>query len=439
MQSDQADRIGHSPPAGNHRPGTMRRIGSTVVIYLLPLIVITGGVLGAKHLYETGPRAKRRPPEKQATRVLVKTLTQTSENAIIHVMGTVIASKEVLLQPRVSGEIVKLNTKFVPGGRFEENEFILQIDPQDYELTVEKTRSQIAQAEYELKLEQGQQEIAQHEWNLLGTGDAASELDRELALRKPHLAKARAELTAAKAALQEAQLNLERTTIRAPFNSIVTEENVDIGAQVSPQTRLGTLVGTDEYWVRASVPVDELHWIRFPATRREEGSPAIVRQQLGNGTGNKWEGQVVRLVGDLEPQGRMARVLISVQNPLHPDVSEANGIPLLIGAYVNVVIEGRRIENVVALPRTALRDGEKVWIMNDQGRLEIRDVAVIYRNRDTILVGSGITAAERLIVSDLPAPVAGMNLTLGNDLPAGLDAKELVSHEDEDVEHAQSE
>jgi len=351
-------------------------------------------------------------------------------------MGTVVAAQEVTLQPRVSGEVIKLSPEFVPGGRFKAGEFILQIDPKDYELTVEKTRSQVAQAQYELKMEQGAQEIARHEWELLGVEETATEQDRELALRKPHLIKANAALEAANAAVREAKLDLERTTIIAPFNAIVTTESVDVGAQVTQQTQLGTLVGTDEYWVRAAVPVDQLGWIRFPGRDGKGGSTAAIRQQLATDLHNEWTGRVVRLMGDLEPEGRMARVLISVRDPLRLGSGDEAGLPLLIGSYVSVAIEGREVKDVIPLPRTALRDGDSVWLMNDGNKLEIANVSVVWRDRDTVWVRDGIEPGQRLVVSDLPAPVEGMGLTLGGDSTADTAEHELAYQAGEDGNHA---
>ncbi len=418
------------------RSGPWRRVLRAVAMYLLPVVVIAGGGIGAVRLYQTGPKARQRPPQARDTLVQVATVSKTSANATVHVMGTVVAAQEVVLQPRVSGEVIRLSSEFVPGGRFKAGEFILQIDPKDYELTVEKTRSQVAQAQYELKMEQGAQEIARHEWELLGVEETASEQDRELALRKPHLIKANAALEAANAALREVKLDLERTTIIAPFNAIVTTESVDVGAQVTQQTQLGTLVGTDEYWVRAAVPVDQLGWIRFPGADGEGGSGATIRQQLATDLHNEWTGRVVRLMGDLEPEGRMARVLISVQDPLKSNSWDEAGLPLLIGSYVSVVIEGREVKDVMAVPRTALRDGDSIWIMNDQNKLEICNVNVVWRDRDTVWVRDGIAPGQRLVVSDLPAPVEGMGLTLGSDRTEATPENELAYQTDKDPAHA---
>jgi RND family efflux transporter MFP subunit len=407
-----------------------RKILRAFLLYILPLAVLAGGIIGAVRLYETGPKARRKIPRKNAALVQVQEITRNDTHANIKVMGTVVAAREIVLQPRVSGEVVKISPKWEPGGQLEAGEFILQIDPEDYELAVEQARSAVAQARYELKLEQGHQDIARREWELLDVKKDASELDRELALRKPHLKHAQAKLDAAQANLKQAQLDLDRTMVKAPFNCLVTAENIDLGAQVSPQTQLGTIVGTDEYWVRASVPVDQLQWIRFPESEGTPGSPAVVQQHLDTGSQSKRRGHVVRLMGDLEQQGRMAQVLISVPTPLKMDEAEADGVPLLIGSYVNVNIRGKKIENVIPLPRTALREGNEVWIMSEDNKLDIRKVRFVWRNRDTVFVRNNIHAGERLVISDLAAPIEGMGLALSSEKQAESSKEGLACRKD---------
>ncbi|NLX12363.1 MAG: efflux RND transporter periplasmic adaptor subunit [Phycisphaerales bacterium] len=392
--------------------GVLLRALRVVIMYLLPPVIIVGGVVGAKHLIDTAPQAERRPRERQAVPVEVMTLQRTDASATVRVMGTVMPAQRVVLQPRVSGEVVKVSPQLQPGGQFEAGEFILQIDPVDYELAVRRTQSQIAQAEYDAKVEAGYREIAEREWELLAMHDQASELELELALRRPHLLKTQAAVEAAKAALRSAELDLERTTVRAPFNCMVISEHVDVGAQVSPQTQLATLVGTDEYWIQAAVPIDQLRWIEFPDEAGEGGANAVIRQELGTGVQGEWTGRAVRLLGDLEPRGRMARVLISVADPLCIDLDNGKGLPLLIDAYVTVTIEGKPVEGVIALPRTALREGRQAWVMNTGDELEIRGLEIVWSNQDTVLVRKGIEAGELVVVTDIPAPVVGMALRL---------------------------
>ena len=404
-----------SSPARRSLPA---RIVRGLAMYVLPLVLLGAAISGAIRLIETAPKAERRELQKQATPVQAERFHRKDASAIVQAMGTVMASQSVVLQPRVAGEVIKLSPNLVPGGRFLAGEFVLQIDPVDYELAVSRARGQLAQAEYELKMEQGYQEIAKREWNLLDMNDQASDLDRELALRKPQLMKTDASLAAAQAAVRDAELDLERTTIKAPFNCMVTSESVDLGVQVTLQSQLATLVGTDAYWVQAAIPVDQLRWIEFPEEKGGRGSNAVIRQKLGTGTQGEWRGHVVRLLGDLDPRGRMARVLIAVPDPLRVSESAGRGLRMLLDAYVNVEIEGKAVENVIALPRLALREGSRAWVMNDAAQLEIRELEIVWSSQDAILVRAGIEDGERVVTSELSAPVDGMALRLYDDAPA---------------------
>jgi multidrug efflux pump subunit AcrA (membrane-fusion protein) len=259
----------------------------------------------------------------------------------------------------------------------------------------------------------GFQEVAQREWSLLNAGQPADPADEELALRKPHLAKARSDLAAARAELEQAKLNLSRTDIKVPFNALVKTKYVEIGSQVSTQDALAELVGTDEYWVRVSLPVDRLRWIRIPKKRSETGAPATVHYR-----GHRRSGHVIRLLGDLEPQGRMARILISIKDPLGTGGQAPDQAPLLIGEYVRVEIQGHRLPNVYRLPRTALRDNSTIWLVASDGTLQIKSVDTVWRDEQSVLIDDQIDPGDRLVISDLAAPVDGMPVEVADSGPS---------------------
>jgi hypothetical protein len=165
---------------------------------------------------------------------------------------------------------------------------------------------------------------------------------------------------------------------------------------------LVTIVGTDEYWIEAVIPVERMKLLDF---RRDGGCPAVIRSQAGSGT---WRGRAVRTTGQVSETSRMATVIVAVTDPLGLQ-SENGSPPLILGDYVNVDIQGRSFEAVVELPRMALHDGNTVWIY-DNGTLEIRSVALTWKQGDTIYIGDGLASGESVIVSDLPMPVEGMRL-----------------------------
>jgi RND family efflux transporter MFP subunit len=328
-----------------------------------------------------------------------------SHQVKISAMGSVVPAREMTLKARVTGQVASTNPEFTVGGIIDRGERILKIDPQDYQLALARQKSQLINAQYELKVEMGHQEVAQREWALLNTGKPADPADVELALRKPHLAKAKSDLAAAQAELEQAKLNLSRTDILAPFNAVVREKYVEIGSQISTQDALADLVGTDEYWIRVSIPVDRLRWLRVPVSRSDTGSPVTVHYR-----GHQRPGRVIRLLGDLEPQGRMARILVSVEDPLGRRNPQPDRPALLIGEYVRVEISGTRLTDIYRIPRSALRDNSTIWLVGPDDTLQIKPVDTIWREKNVVLIENHINPGDRLVVSDLAAPVAGMRI-----------------------------
>lgn len=383
---------------------------SRLIIVLLCLAVISIGAAGYMMMVKSKPKARKRPPVKIVPLVTVQKIYPETQRVAIRAMGTVVPAKELTLKSRVSGEIVHTHPEFTEGGILRKGERILQIDDLDYKLIVAQKQSAVADADYALKLELGRQDVARREWELLNGNNPEPEADAELALRKPHLEKAQSDLTAAKAELEAAQLQLVRTKILAPFNAVIRFAHVEKGSMIAVQENLATLVGTDEYWVQVSVPIDRLKWIDIPNSYQHQGAQARITYH-GDAVRT---GRVVKLLSDLEEQGRMARLIVAVKDPLGMHASSAEKPAMLIGEYVRVVIEGRQIEDAFRIPRSALRDNTNIWLMDGDGRLEIRRVHTLWRDTQTVWVKDGLKAGAQLIISDLAAPVAGMALKMTN-------------------------
>ena len=281
-----------------------------------------------------------------------------------------------------------------------------QVSEQDRALVLRQPQLQTAQAALE---------AAKAAKRAAEAGQRAAEAARKAAVAMKESATAAAKAAeaskaAAEVALRKARLDLERTTIRAPFNAIVESEAVDLGSQVSAQARLAALVGTDVFWVEVSVPVDELQWIRVPRARGEAGSAVRVYNEAAWGTDVSRAGVVVRLASALEEEGRMARLLVAVDDPLGLRDPSGRIPPLLIGSYVRVEIEGNELNGVVPVEREHLHDGDHVWVMGADGGLGIRTVEIAYRGRNRVLVSRGLETGDRMVTSDLPAPVQDMPL-----------------------------
>jgi len=373
---------------------------------LAAVVIVLIGIAGATYLQKSASKPQRRPPVKWVPVVETQPLQSMAHQVVVTAMGTVVPARTVELESRVSGQVVAVNPEFEEGGFLKQGDSVIRLDDADYKLALAQSKSDLTKAEFELKLELGRQQVAQREWQLLGSTRKGKESESDLALRKPHLDKAMADVASAKATVEKAALDLERTRITAPFNAIVRSTFVDVGSQVSAQKPLGELVGTDAYWVQASIPVDRLEWIRIPRLTGETGSDAKIHYAGGHTI----EGKVIRLMGDLASEGRMARILIEVKDPLRNKADRQTAPPLLIGEYVRAEVEGRRLNDVFVIPRAALRNDSTVWIMTTDRTLSIRTVSPVWRDERTVVLQNDLHAGELLIVSDLPAPVEGMEL-----------------------------
>ncbi len=394
----------------------MSLLGLLGVVFRVALVAAILGGAGyvAYYWMSNRPVAQRRPPRPHATLVEVRPVAVEDARVRIEAMGTVMPSRTTRISAQVSGRIVEVSPSFVPGGRFEAGERVLQIESEDYAYAVAQREASLTKAEASLRLEMGQQAVAQREYELLG--ELAGEEDEDLLLRQPQLEATKAEIASARAALEEARLDLRRTSVEAPFNATVQERSVDLGAHVGPGTGLATLADTDVFWVEISVPVDDLRWVSFPDARGEGGSSAQVYHEPAWGPGVYREGLVVQLLPSLEPQGRMAQLLVEVADPLDLDSAPEERRALLLGSFARVEILGREMRDVVELPRTALHEGNRVWVMAEDNTLDVREVAMVWGGEDSVYVSEGLEHGMRLVVSDLAAPVPGMLLRTG-DMP----------------------
>lgn len=373
---------------------------------LIPLVIIAAGLAVAGHFLATKPKARRARPVRQTPLVEIMEARTESSRIVINAMGTVKPSRIITLESRVSGQVKEISDDFVPGGLFNKDDLILKIDPEDFELDVRKQKSQVSKAYANIQLEKGRKEVAENEVRLMKSISKNKIQDTSLALRKPQMAQARAELNSAKVALEQAELDLKRTEIKAPFNCLVTERSVDSGSQVSAQEKLAELVGTDSFWIEASIHVDELHWIDIPVKNGDNGSPVTIKTPGGI----ERQGEVIRLLGDMNTQSRMARILISVEDPLNLKTGR-NSSRLLLGSYLSVSMQGRQVDNIIRLPRSAFRDGEQVWLLK-QGKLFMQPVGTVWRSEDYVFVDQGIKPGDKIVSTDLAAPVNGMELRL---------------------------
>ncbi len=413
--------------AMQNRPEKPRRIlrgliGGAIKI-VLALTIIGGAIILYQYQIRTSPRVGRKRPPAQAKLVQVTAVHKDDCPTKVIADGIVMPARQVSLRPQVTGKIVELSADVVPGGIVKAGQNLMQIDHRDYEILVQQRQYEVARALKDLKVEQGNQAIAQQEYELLG--EVISEEDRELVLREPQLASAKAAQTSARAALQKAQLDLARCDIKAPFNAIVREKLIDLGATVSLSSNLVTLIGTDEAWIEVKVWADKLKWLTIPRKNGDFGSSVKIYNTLAWGKDRFRMGRVLCLAGELETQGRLTRLLVAVDDPFCLKPQNRDLPQLLMGSYISAEIQGRTLSSVFPIEASHLRENDTaVWIMDDAGRLEVRPVQIAYRDPERVYVTEGLAEKEQLIITDIAAPVPGMPLRVAP-------AEEQIDHDNQ--------
>lgn len=381
---------------------------------LICFIILLMGGAATTLIFSTEPTATRAGAT-QETAMLVDVIEvqRGTFHPAVEAMGTIEPSQDIILSPRVGGEIVERSQAFTPGGYVQKGEILLQIDPADYKNTLQQRQSELHQAMADLKIEMGLQEAAQKEYHLYG--DTLSEENEALILREPQLDAVQSRVESARAAVGQAELDLQRTTIKAPFNAHILTRNVNIGSQVAPGDDLGRLVGLDTFWVEATVPLSKLRRLTFPGAGEAQGSEVRIRNRTAWEEGEYRQGHLYRLVGALENQTRMARVMISVPDPYAYRTDNPDAPALMIGSFVEVNIRGEELTDIIRLNRDYIRKDETVWVMED-GRLRIRDVDIVFRDARFAYITRGLDEQDQVVTTNLTTVVDGARLRLeGSD------------------------
>ncbi len=405
------------------QPRPKRRWLMALLNIFLCLAILAGSAAAIVVINQTEPTAQQiNTTRKSAALVETVTVTRGTYSPRLAVLGSVEPAQDIVISPRVSGQVVELAPEFVPGGMVSKGDMLLKIDPADFENAVLIRESELQQVQASLEIEEGRQSLARKELDLLG--ESIDETNRALVLRKPQYTSIKAEVDAAEAALQRAKLDHERSQIEAPFDAQILTRTVNVGSQVAPGDELGQLVGIDEYWVLAAVPVRSLRWIQFPGPK-VAGSPVVLRDPDIWGPEATRRACITRMIGTLDEQTRLARVLITVSDPLGLDSGDPQ---LILDTLIEVEIEGRPIDDVVRLRREYVRDGDTVWVMVDD-QLEIRETEILVRDSENAFIRTGLETGDEVVTTTLATVANGVGLRKVNDNSSSVESSAAEGEE----------
>lgn len=384
----------------HHRSFSPSQHGRIRLSAVAALLALVGGVALAWWIVTQPPRIERQPPpEPTPPLVDVATVSSTTRAPNLEGFGRVEAEQETMLASRVAGQLERFAEGVLPGQVVEQDAAVAYIDQADLQLALEDAEAQLADAQAQLALEQAEQQRAHSEYESFGRQLSAER--QALVLREPQLRQAQALVTQARVARDQAALNLERATLRAPWRAMVQARSVGAGSLLSQGTEVLHLVGIEQFWVRASLPGEWLYWL-------QEGSQ-VTLSSSGWPSGERRQGTLASILPALEENGLQAQLLIAVDDPL---ALNSDGPALRLGDVLRASFEASAKPDLIALPSAALRPGEQVWWVDDDDRLQRSHVTLAHRGQDVALVSEGLADGRRVVTAGLAQPSEGQHVRI---------------------------
>lgn len=371
---------------------------------LYPILVLVLGIGLAVLIAINKPQTIPDNYEPLVATVRVIEVQPRTEYLTVTSQGTVEPRSQTQLIPEVSGRAVWISPALIGGGSFRQGDVLLRIDDADY-------RSSLLRAEAALKRSEVEFDYAGDELKRtqsLHAKKLASQQQLDNVRRASWVAEAN--LNENRAAVDQAKRDLGRTEITAPFDGLVRNEHVDLGQFVTRGQEIATIYATDYVEVRLPIAADQLTYLGLPASTRGQipediRPPVTLSADFGN-TRLLWEGELIRGEAEFDARSRMLYGVARVR-------ADANGddyLQLPVGMFVQAEIRGRNVEDIIRLPRSAMRDNNQVMVIDPENRLHFRHVSVLRLEHDDMLVNGGLEAGELVCISPLQTAVEGMRV-----------------------------
>jgi RND family efflux transporter MFP subunit len=383
---------------------------TTLLKIAIPFIAILLGIIIMKGLIASRPEPKKEARKDPGILVQVIRAEKLSTDITVKGTGTVEAAEEVSIIPQVSGRVVYVAPDLDVGGFFKKGEVLFAIEDIDYRLALDRAMAARAKAEYELATIESQARIARTEWERINKNKDIP--PNPLVLYEPQLKSAKADLSSAIAAIEQAKLDLERTKLQSPFNSRVRSEDIDLGQYVRSGTGVVVLAGTDTAEIAVPLSLDDLSWLDMPRPGKwNSGAPASVFLRI-NGNLYEWKGHIIRSTGEVDPKSRMMQIIVGIDDPYGLENKETDRPALAAGTFVDVRIKGRTLENVFVIPRIAFRDNSTVWVMDTSNKLQIEKVLISRIEREKVIIAEGLDDGDMIVLTNISGAANGMKLRL---------------------------
>lgn len=376
---------------------------------LTPIAIILFAIIGLIVVAALAPKPAKKPTIIKAPLVEAQSIERQDIRFAISSQGSVVPRTQTNLVSEVSGQITSVNDKFNVGGFFKKGEVLLTIDDISYRVGLLQAQSRLDAANAVLVEEQARKEQAEDEWLLTGKALSAAPV---LALRLPQLQKAKADVKAAEADVTDAEVKLTRTQIKAPYDAMLKEKQVEIGQYVSTGSTLAMTFAVDYAEVRLPIKQRDVEFLNLPKINQQDSkvSQVDIFYQL-MGAQHTWVSNLTRYEGEVDSRSRVHYVVAQVNDP-YSVLSTSEHQELRIGTFVNASIAGKTITDIVAIPRDALHGANKLYLVDDKNKLHIQEINVLRNDADYVYSHDIFAENHRLITTQMETPVEGMTLRI---------------------------
>ena len=367
--------------------------------FVIPTAIVLLFLSVAATLMATAPVLEPANDTPTPLTVRVRTIKTESIELKVHSQGSVMPSTVSQLIPEVSGRVTWTSPNLVAGGYFEAGQELARIDDLDYRNAQNRANAALKRATAEV-------EHAKYEYGRLRSLAERKLVSRsalENGLRAYRVTQAAFE--DAQANSEQAQENVKRTVLRAPFTGLVRAENIDIGQFASRGQPIATLYANDVVEVRLPIADRQLAFLNLPPLRNgnfpEYMQPTVKLSADYGGQTREWFGTIVRAEAEIDTSSRMVQLVARVE-------SAEDSQDLSVGLFVTAEIAGLAVDNIVRLPRSAIRNDNQVLVVDTENRLRFRDIQPLRLYRDNVLINAGLIPGERVCVSTVQTAIEGM-------------------------------
>ena len=398
---------------------------------LLSFAMLSTAAVIATIMYINRPPSKFAEPKEHLVSVDVIEVILEDISIPIQAQGTVTPVRQTVITSEVKGRIVEVSDNFNVGSFVRKGDVLLRIDPRDYQTNLLRAQAALASANSNLAQEKGRAQVARQQWNKLPKGSQRSQQAKDLYLRLPQLELANAQVLAANADLNTSRDNLERTIISAPYDALIRNKQSDLGQFVSMGSPLAELFSVDSAEVRLAIGQSKLAYLDLPGIegyRNDEPEVQLYSDVAGEIT--HWSAKLERTEGVFDERSRVLYTVVRIDDPyaLKPG---AQSPPLRIGTFVNANIRGKKMPELVALPRYILRPGSLLWVIDEHMKLQNRKVTTLRTTGDKIYVSAGLDNGDLVSLTLLDATFTGAPANIVSRRPSAQVTAAAIGQETE--------